>query len=197
MPIRREFEIGWADASDPFEVRYVEAGNRLLPPLVEVEFPGDGEQPSLHLRLELVDGLPQCRELRITAADNGREVRPLDLAAVRIAETVDDVYALFAMPFVETTEGDTRSRFVSMPDHNSESKSISDWQQARKGKGARRITPQFLERCAQVYKDNFDKGPIAAVARANGVSERSASAYITEARRRGILPKTTRGKKMR
>ena len=66
---------------------------------------------------------------------------------------------------------------------------------ARSSKGARRITPTFLARVAEIYRANLDHAPTLAVQKAFVVSPRMASEYVQRARRAGLLPPTTPGKK--
>ena len=73
---------------------------------VDVHFEGVDGQPALELRLEVVNGLPQCRELRIASVDGGREVEPLDLRAIRLPEwTRRSSSPLFALDVVDERDG--------------------------------------------------------------------------------------------
>lgn len=170
----------------------VRIGDRVVPARIDVRFDSVDGQPCLSLVLEVVDGVPQCRSLAITSVEDGREVRPLDLDAVRLREWVDDIYAAFALDVVDTEHG---VRLGPLEDGEEQLQTLGAFAAARRGKAARRVTPQLLETAAQVYREHIHDRPIAAVAAAFDVSERSASDYITKARRAGYLPPTTRGKK--
>lgn len=190
-PLRVDFTAGSAVA-DMLGPK-VRIGDRLVPDRALVRFPGDGAQPSLELDLRVIDGVPQCRGLRIESVEGGREIRSLDLGAIRLREWVDDVFAQFASRVVGTDGRTVTAVFEVGPD--AALGALSAFENARKGRGARSITPEMLERAAAVYREHFTDRPIQAVASAFGVSERSASGYITKARAAGLLPATTRGRK--
>ena len=80
---------GWAETPDGLD-KYLRVGDRMVPAHLDVHFESDGVQPSLELHLEVVDGIPQCRELRILSAPAGREIKTLDLAAVTLREWVEE-----------------------------------------------------------------------------------------------------------
>jgi hypothetical protein len=65
----------------------------------------------------------------------------------------------------------------------------------RAGRTSRDITPQLLERVAKVYRSNIAGTPTKAVQHHFQVSARMAAEYVNRARKRGLLPPTTRGKK--
>jgi hypothetical protein len=188
---RIRFQQGWADTDRA--ARAVRVGDRLLPPFVDVTFPGIDGQPSLFMRLEVVDGVPVCVEVRVERSEGGREVRTLDLRAVRLQDWTDDIFAAFAAEIVDESNGVIIAK--SSDDDLVDLETVRQFQAARKGKGARKLDRAFLEKAAAVYRDQFDARPIEAVAGAFGVSTRTASLYITSARRAGILPETSRGRK--
>jgi transposase len=57
------------------------------------------------------------------------------------------------------------------------------------------MTPELLRAVAKIYIDNVGDAPRAAVAKAFGVSPRTASRYVDAAREAKLLPLTTRGRK--
>jgi hypothetical protein len=189
--IRRTIRGDWwtATTTTPDDVRI---GDRLVPTAINVDCPGDGHQPALHLRLEVVDGVPQCRELRIVSVPGGREVRPVDLGAVR--EWVEELFAAFAARVVED-DADGVAAVVEVPFGPSHDGAVSLLHDARKGQGARRITPALLAEVVEVYRAHVDERPTAAVAAAFGVAHRTAALYVQRAREAGLLPPTTRGKR--
>ena len=192
MATRIEFNVGHVEFNE-METEIV--GERALPCRVDVHFPGADGQPALHMVLGLVAGAPVCRALRFTAHPDGRAVRPVDLAAVKIREWTDAIYAECAMPVEVSTKGSTTTITKYVPGSGDRIDTLEAFGEARKGKGARRITPRLLKEAARIYRDNVEDRPIQAVAAALCVSERSASSYITKARAAGYLPPTTRGKR--
>ena len=190
---RVDFEVGYAEALITPEP--VEIGDRLVPPAIDVTFPGVDGQPRLTMRLEVVDGVPQCRKLTIESNDGGRGVRPLDLAAVRVADWVDDIYAMFARRIIKRHSSGAPAVTVSEASCERHMEAVRQFQDGRKGKAARKLDDTFLAGVAAVYRQHFGEGPTKAVAAAYGVGHRTASMYVTKARRRGLLPETTRGRK--
>ena len=188
LGVRRSLRWGSADASSA--KRLVRVGDRVVPDRIDVDFPGADGQPYLRMEMAVVDGVPQCRELRLSSVEGGRDVRGLDLRAIRLSEWVDDIFAEFAMESIPggVSKSDDPRQVMG---------AAAEFQRARRGKGARSIGPDLIRRAAEVYTEHFTDRPIPAVAAAFGVSERTASGYITLARHEpyNYLPETTRGKK--
>jgi hypothetical protein len=171
----------------------VRIGDRLVPQRIDVVLPGVDGQPSLSARLEVVDGIPQCREINIASAEGGREVKQLDLRAVSIAEMVERMFALFAMRVILEDNGHvTAVKEVGEQAVIDAERVMAD---KRKGKGARKITPAFLQEVANTYTANVDKNPTQAVQKAFDVSPRMAGNYIRKARDLGFLPEVTDGRR--
>ncbi len=187
---RIQFDQGWADATEGPK-QMVRIGDRLVPKRVDAHFPGVGGQPSIHFAIEVIDGLPQCRDVRITSVEGGREVRTLDFKAVRLGDWVEDVLAAFAGKIESEEKGVITVGYTG----ETQAGAVSAMHDSRKGRGARRITPEFLTEVAEVYRAHFDDRPLKAVARAYGVQDRQASNYVERCRDEGLLPKTTKGKK--
>lgn len=182
-------EVGWAEAVWGDAVR---VGDRLLPRKITAVFESVAGRPGLELDVEVVRGVPQCRRITIVAADDGEEVRQVDVAAVRIDEWVEAITAAFAKPCTDTADGNVRIR----PQTAEEEAGARD-RIARARRLARRGGPEaaHLEDVARIYREHLDNAPARAVARALGVGERQAGNYIAAARREGFLPPTTRGRK--
>jgi hypothetical protein len=189
--IRRTIRGDWWTATTTAEDARI--GDRLVPAAIDVECPGDGHQPALHLRLEVVDGVPQCRELRIVSVPGGRDVRPVDLGAVRLHQWVEELFAAFAARVIEDGPDGTAA-VVEVPFGPSHDSAVTLLHDARKGVGARRITPALLAEVAEVYRAHVGSRPTASVAAAFGVAHRTAALYVQRAREAGLLPPTTRGK---
>ncbi len=191
---RLDLDGGWAEAK-PYgpDGGRVRIGDRIVPRVISVHFMGADGQPALDMRLEVIDGVPQCRELRITSSEGGRGLKPLDLRAVRLVEWIEDIYAMFAMRVLDEREGVvTAVMEVSDRAHDD---AISEFKRARRGKGARKITPAFLASVAEIYKEHQSGAPTAAVASAFGVRHRMASEYAKRAEAAGYLPATSPGKR--
>jgi hypothetical protein len=187
-------DLPWGSADASIAEALVRVGDRVVPNRISVDFPGRDGQPSLHLDLGVVNGVPQCRSLTVSSVDDGRAVRPVDLTAIKLNDWVADVFAAFA---IEVDENGLGSKKYGGPAASRQTVAAAEtFQRARRGKGARVVTPQLIEAAAQVYREHFDDRPIQAVMAAFGVTERTASGWITDARRKyNYLPETKRGKK--
>jgi hypothetical protein len=184
--------IGYAEA-DLSYTNCVRVGDHLLPKRIDVVLPGAGGQPRLTARLELVDKVPQCREITFASPDAGREVRQTDLRSVSIADMVEGVYAGFARKITRVEDGVITA--VEEAGEIAYIDAIRDIANARKGKGARKVTPEFLAEVAEVYRQHIDDRPTSAVQRAFTVGPSMAADYVSRARQAGLLPPTTPGKK--
>lgn len=191
---RVDFTSGYAHAvvADGAKLpAMVEVGDRAVPAMIDMVFPGVDGQPKLTARFEVVDGYPQCRDLHISSHDDGRGIRPLDIEAIRVNDWTDTVFAAFANDITDRSDG----RFIASGPTTDMLGTLGDFGRARQGKGARKITPAFLQKVADVYRENFDGNPTQAVADTFGVAHRTASLYLTKARAAKLLPATTTGKK--
>lgn len=190
MKIRQRvvLEWGWADADA--SVKPVRIGDRLVPPVVEVHFAGVDGQPALDMRLEVVNGVPQCRELRFTSVAGGREVKGLDLGAVRLAQWVEDIFGMFASRII-SDDGKTVTAVLAEGDEVDAAQAMN---RARKGRAARKITPDLIRRVADVYAAHLDDAPTQAVKRAFGVEDRQARKYVKLAEEHGYLTEAVPGK---
>jgi hypothetical protein len=183
---------GWAETPDDFG-SYQRIGDRAVPTRIDVHFESVDGQPSLELRLEVVDGIPQCREMRLVSARDGREVKALDLDAIKLREWVEEIYALFALQVVDEEAGVVKAVLSTSDDAHVGA--VQAFQRARKGKSARKITPTFLAGIAKVYRNNLSKNPTQAVQREYGVEYRTAAGYVQRARAAGLLKQTSGGRK--
>lgn len=155
--------------------------------------PGAGDQPRLAMRLEVINRVPQCREVRVSSSANDREVRQRDLSAVRVAEIVTEVYAMLSAQIVDERDGILT---VAEPGGGSAlEQAVQEVAESRKGRGSRKITNEFLAEVAETYRSNINGNPAKAVEVGFGVSPRMAGVYIRKARDLGLLPETTGGKK--
>ena len=131
--------------------------------------------------------------MRFESGPGQREVRQADLRATELAALLKLVAGL-AFEVTDDGEGGGVVR-SGVPDSDFYTESLAAVMGARKGVGKRKLTPAFLARVAEIYRANLDDGPTRAVRAAFMVSERTASDYVQRARRAGLLPPTTPGKK--
>jgi hypothetical protein len=167
----------------------------LVPTFVEFTVGGLDGQPTTFARVEVRDGVPALVELRFTASADERDIRQADLRAVQVRALVEDLVAGLSFPVRAERDGST-TLVITDPDGSPPySGALKTMQRARSGKATRTITPELLARVAQIYRANVPDRPTLAVQRAFMVSPRMASEYVQRARRAGLLPPTSPGKK--
>ena len=66
--------------------------------------------------------------------------------------------------------------------------------QARKAT-RRTVTPEKLEKVAQIYREHIADRPVQAVMRTFDLTERTAARYVERCRKEGLLPPTEPGRK--
>ena len=167
-------------------------GDRLVPRAIDVNFESIDGQPALRMRIEVRDGVPVCADLAITAADGGREVRSVDLRAVRLEDWVEDIVSAVAMK-IEGIAADGTITATYSNSRESEQAALRVIQEARRS--TRRNVEKLLPEVAKVYRSRFNDRPVEAVQAAFGVSYRTAGRYVQQCRDTGLLPPTTPGKK--
>ncbi len=169
---------------------YVEAmPDHHMPEWLEVELFGFDE-PDTFSRIELREGIPRLVEFGFRSGPGAREVMPKDLREVELNSVIDELYAALVIRV------DHKERLVMMGDpkiDNWLTHEVREFLTDRRS-GKRRITGDFLKQVAQVYRDNIDHAPTAAVARTFGVKHRQATDYVKQARERKFLPPTKQGR---
>jgi hypothetical protein len=170
---------------------YVVVEDYWIPETIEITIGGVDDQPEVCAKVEIRDGAPACTALSFTSREGQREVRQADLRTVEISALVNDLVAGF------TFRVDPSTREVDMPivDSDAFHRARRFIERQRRGPGLRDITPELLERVAEIYRANIDHAPTQAVGRAFNVRSRMASEYVQRARAQGLLPPTKPGKK--
>lgn len=151
---------------------------------------GDEMTPVVTLACEVRDGVPQCREVRITSRDGGREVRAGDGRKLRIEDWLEGALADTAMP---VTSRDAGSSTLSAPRNHNRGETVRQVRVVRR-QARRRVTDELLSEVAEVYRANVDDGPTAAVAARFVKSHRTAGLYVKQAREAGLLGQAVKGR---
>ncbi|SBS73712.1 hypothetical protein MHPYR_180007 [uncultured Mycobacterium sp.] len=165
---------------------------RFLPTWVEFDLFGRDE-PDLHCRVELRDGVPKLVELSYRANESQSEIRQKHLRETELASLVNTVYRNWIREVRDVWRD--HSGGFGVPAVGEEQDRILRNVVYDMKAGRRHINAELLSQVAEVYRDNFDHAPAEAVARVFGVRPRMAHEYIKRARERGFLPPTTQGKK--
>lgn len=186
---RDTLDIGWAVAQATTGRRVV--ADRWMPEVINVvskDVPGN---PSIRLRLEVINDVPTCTIVEISHAASAG-VRQVDLQTLNLAEIVSDVFSAMSWPVVIGPDGETIVLAVGG--------GASDRRIARRnidGQRRRKITPELLKKVAEAYAEHETDKPIVKIAAMFGVQERMAAVYVRKARDAGYLaePKRKKGAK--
>jgi hypothetical protein len=175
----------------------VETSGKLVP-VGAVEMPAtfialftgdDGGGPDVALRFEVRNGAPECREVRVTATADGREVRHSGIVGLRIEDILEKALQQMLLGSGDVGPSGLHRWLDHLPPT-----AVSESRQAR---SARRvtITDALLREVAEVYRAAASAGkPTSVVADHFGVAHRTAALYVQKARAAGHLPPTTQGK---
>lgn len=181
---RIDLNVGWADCE---LTDLVTIGDRLVPGTIDVTFPGAEGQPALTMTIDSTTGVPRCIEIRITAKPAGREVRTTDLRAVAIEDWLEAIVAEAAgMILIQADDGTVITG--PWPVSGGERREAIDAIRSARRSARRRVTPELLQRVAEVYQQHQDERPVQAVMDAFGTSRRTASRYVHLARQQDLFP---------
>jgi hypothetical protein len=166
----------------------VEVGDRRrVPREIFVQIRGGKNEPDLGMKIEVRDGIPRWAVVTLQARPDGPEVRDKDLAAIRLNDWLEHIVAMCSVA-ESAADGTVWSKPVN------DRTAVADIRRAISGR-RRIVTPELLQKVADVYRQHFEKGPTEAVSRSFGVSHRTAARYVQQARAAGNLPDTDPGKK--
>jgi hypothetical protein len=164
---------------------------RFVPREILVQIRGGPKEPDLAMRIEVREGIPQWAEVRLQARPDGPEIRDKHLAAIHLGDWLNQIVAACSLGF---SGADADGIVWSKP--NTDRGAVADIRRAVSGR-PRTVTPERLQKVAEVYRQHFGNRPTEAVARSFGVSHRTAARYVQMCRNpeHGLLPKTDKGKK--
>jgi hypothetical protein len=161
------------------------SSNVYVPSEVDVNFSQDSSAPIRTMKIEVRDGIPSCTEIHLTGRKGGRGLRPSDLTDIDVAGWIDDI--LSECQCEATSDG-----LIIRPGAIEGRRAIERARTVR-----RTVTPELLQRVAEVYRQHVDAKPIESVSDEFGVPYRTAARYVQLCRSDefGLLPKTHRGKR--
>lgn len=170
----------------------VRVGDLYLPTHFEMSWPGAEGHPGLEMTFAVIDGVPQCREVRIRSVDDGRPVRTADLRALRMDDFTEAASVLVAQHWVDTSDDGVVSTVTTnrQVDVDAAFKTIT----AARKDSRRRITDDLLREVAEVYRGTPGPHPTKAVADHFEVKSRTAGDYVRAARDKGFLGPAAKGK---
>lgn len=157
-------------------------GDTVVPARVAYVIDGDHSSPSLRVEFEIRDGRPFCAGVHFAASPQGRSIRTGDLAALPGLERLaEESFAELAI------RAGTVSPFDAHIGDDTAGKRQARAEVHTRGDAELRVV-------ARVYRENVDGRPGEAV-QALGYTPRTAARRIQQAREKGLLPKTTQGKR--
>jgi hypothetical protein len=163
-----------------------QVGDLVLPGHYEMNFEPNSDEPGPALRLvfEVRDGVPQCREIHLLATEHGREVRRSDL---RIAIEDHLEWATVSMVMPQDGRGRRQDAALVLTMDPVELDAFRGVVQSVR-RTARRKGPAEpeLREAAEIYR-SAEHAPTAAVAARFGIAHRTASLWISRARKLGYL----------
>lgn len=116
---------------------------------------------------------PACVSINVVAGEH--PIRARDLAAIKLDQIRDEVYAIAGVGAF-TPDGSDDYELTG-----------DDGRQAVRRASRRRITPDFLRQVADVHQGAPDGGRLAAIKAAFKVDERQALRYMAKARKEGLI----------
>lgn len=165
---------------------------------VELLGVGSGGCPDFTARVEICDGVPQVREVTMTAAPGGRGLRTSDLDELEIPALLEKAL-VGSGALVEDSgspSGGEEDAWVASTPHFAAGKArVRETIMRAHTSGRRRPALADLRAVARVYRENLERHPTTAVRDEFGYSYRTAARRVAEAREAGLLPATTSGQK--
>jgi hypothetical protein len=169
-------------------------GDHGLPSPVVYRHPGGKGQPGLELTLEVWNGVPICAGVRITAKPDDKvhiRAKDIKLVATQLENSIEYWMSYLAYEPDDHAKPGRRAwkRTHSLSARRAAVKTVRS---ARK-EVRRKMTDDLLQKVADTH-NKVPTARIEAVARAFGVSHRTAQRYIENARKAGLLASTSHRK---
>jgi hypothetical protein len=160
-----------------------------------MDFAGDNGHPDWTAHFRVIDGRPECLEMKVTAKEGGRGIRTADLNTFNIDNLAIYAFAQVGGP-AQSDDPDERHRWLPAElDEQQMWQVVGDITDARRERRGGVSTAE-LQEVADIYLAHIDqKSPTAVVVMLKGYKPRTAARRIQQARLKGLLPPTTQGKK--
>lgn len=151
----------------------------------------DDGAPEVEILWSVVDGVPLCREVRVTAVDTDHEIKRSGVAGVGLDDLLDQTMKALVWNADARRIDDPGGR--DFPDDVSQRSAARAAHQARASRKVK-ITDELLREVAEVYRANVEHEPTQAVAEHFDKAHRTAALYIKRAREAGHLGAAIKGK---
>jgi hypothetical protein len=165
------------------------AGAVYVPAVYRVQLFGGDQQPSLMLTYEIRGQKPVCVGTQLEAKPDGRQILRKDLDDV--GDMFHDCAEIAFRAVLRYGEQDDRTLAIGGRVDADTARQVS----ASARKRGKKDDPDFLQEVAELYRDNVDSGPWAAIEARFGCAQSTAGRYVQWAREAGYLPKTEKGVK--
>jgi hypothetical protein len=174
----------------------VRLGETVVPRVATFEVTGQDGAPDALVRFEVRDGRPECTEITVKTKPDGRGIRSADMALFNIDALAANVFAEVAMRLEPNPSApDRESVATRQPPSDREYWAMrGDIESSR---ASRRGAPSRseLEKVARIYREHLSSAPVQALMALEGYTEGTARRRVQQARKAGLLPSTTPGKK--
>jgi len=158
---------------------------------------GEGGAPEVRLDVEVgSDGVPECRDVRISTVGAGRPVRSRDLRAIHLEALLEAGFGMAVMQRSRPAES-ARKHGATDDDDWATPPTRADSARAVKGlrgRKRRKVDEDLLSEVAAVYRANVDRGPTQAVGERFGKAPSTAALYVNLAREHGFLGAAIKGR---
>ncbi len=173
----------------------VRMGDHAVPRAISLTMTGDNGSPDVLLKFEVRSGRPECVDLHVSARPKGRGIANADIGIFNIDTMAESVFLSYAMTANHTGDGDTRITTMTPALGASERAAAyrDVYEARRRSRGV--VSDEELEQVAEHYRNHIKGYPTKAVADFMRYSDRTAARRVQQARKRGLLPETSRGKK--
>jgi hypothetical protein len=159
---------------------HVKVGSVYVPPIFTAHYADDDAgAPDVALTFEVRSGVPECRDVRVTATEDGHEVRHSGIVGVRIEDALDEAI-----------------KNLMLGNRHKPGVVRTTMRESQAARASRRtvVTDSLLREVAEIYGASIGHKPTMAVRDHFEVKHRTAALYVQRAREAGLLPQTTPGK---
>ncbi len=158
----------------------------------------EGDGPEVRADVEIGrDGVPDCREVRISTVGAGRSVRSRDLRAVRLDSLIEVGYGMAVWQRTQPSELARKHGVpIDAPDWVTGSTRAESAAAVRglRSRRKRKVDDDLLREVASVYRANVHRGPTQAVGERFDKAPSTAALYVNLARKRGFLGEALNGR---
>jgi hypothetical protein len=165
-----------------------------VPMDVIMDFAGDNGHPDWTAHFRVVDGRPECLEMKVTAKEGGRGIRTADINTFNIDNLAIYAFSQVGGPAESDDPNERHRLFPAELDDQQMWEVVGDVTDARRERRGGVSTAE-LQEVADIYLAHINGKPSAVVQMLKGYSPRTAARRIQQARLKGLLPPTTQGKR--